>query len=457
MELSQHTDIRQELYLTTELRQGINILQMTAVDLAEHVKSCMEENPFLEEPDWEREALRPEARSFSKTVSSEDAFRISARGHDGSGLEDYDRDFVFDRYMVADETLEEHLLAQLRLLDLGERQMATAECIAGNLDERGYLTVTKEQVAETVGCGIDFVAEVIEVVKRLDPVGVASGDLVECLSVQLESKGLLTSAMRDFLENHLVDLGRYSPSRVAREAGVSPSALEEMLKLVRLCDPKPGGRYARSADFVWPEVIVEPLGEKGAYSVSLQDFYLPELRVSDRYRTLAAEEKGGKSGEYLKEKLKEAESLLEGIRYRSATLYKVACCVVEMQAGFLDEGPSGMRPLTMGQVARETGLSESTVSRVANGNYVQTHRGVFELRDFFQGTASSSCACEVSPSRVKNRIKELIECEEPCNPLSDQAIADRLQSEGMDVSRRTVNKYRGELGIASRSCRRLAV
>ena len=240
---------------------------------------------------------------------------------------------------------------------------------------------------------------------------------------------------------------------IARDMGISLAQLGEALEVIRTCNPRPASQFGRPSRPIWPEVVVTAVDD-GTYEVSLQDFYLPHLKINPTYRAMASNVKEHETETYLSEKLKEAESLIDGINFRHATLYKVACCMVQMQVEFFEKGYDCLRPLTRAQVAEATGVSESTVSRVSNGNYMQTPRGVFELRFFFHSSAYQGTDRVVSSISVKHRIGELVDCEDPSNPLSDQAISEALEREGVSVSRRTVNKYREELGIPARAARR---
>ena len=235
--------------------------------------------------------------------------------------------------------------------------------------------------------------------------------------------------------------------------GISLAQLGEALDVIRSCNPRPASQFGRPSRPIWPEVVVTSCDD-GTYEVSLQDFYLPHLKINPTYRAMASHVKEHETETYLSEKLKEAESLIDGINFRHATLYKVACCIVQMQVEFFEKGYDCLRPLTMAQVAEATGVSESTVSRISNGNYMQTPRGVFELRFFFHSSAYQGADRVVSSVSVKHRIGELVDREDPSNPLSDQAISEALEREGVSVSRRTVNKYREELGIPARAARR---
>lgn len=489
MDLSQRNDLvqQQTLHLTTELRQGLAVLQLNAVDLAEYVNSCIEANPVFALDSYARddadptrvrpdEAISntPHGKAASTTADanrtvysgidrytsrlSTDAL-LEGRGHGSPATFDSERHdmsqrrFSLDRFLEVPETLAEHLMSQLRMVTNDERMRAIGGFLAGSLDSSGYLTISIDEAAEALGVDSFEVEQTLALIQHLNPVGIAARSLAECLRLQIESEGRMTAVIDVLLADHLADLERKSVASVASDMGVSQNEIEEALSEIRACNPRPGLQFNVAATAVWPEVVVERVGD-GVYQVKLQDLFLPELRVDEQYRTLAETTRDKNASHYLKERIREAEGLIDGIAYRNETLYKMACCITELQVEFLDEGINRLRPLTMAQVAEAVGVSQSTISRLANGNYIQTPRGTFELRFFFHGSTQAKGAVEVSSLSVKRRIKELIEAEDPAKPLSDKAIADELMSEGVSISRRTVAKYRDQLGIPVRAARK---
>lgn len=475
MHLSQHIEQRQELHLTTELRQGISILQMSATELAEHVKQQVGENPFLDDDDWEWPKHPQMADAFEQTASVE-ALRESSyaarpedpcQGYDSANAYDSLRPdryaeagegSSFEQFAVREETLSEHLLTQLSLLDAPASLHALCEYLIGCLDSEGYLREPLEEIAISLGAELQQVESALALLQSMEPTGVGARSLRECLELQLRARGLMDAAgVRIMLERGLPLLGKAGPAQLTKELGLTLAQVDAALEVLRSCNPHPGAQYGASSSPIWPEVLVEAepsvAGKPPVFAVRMQDFFLPHLKVNNYYRTLASEEKNKGTAEYLSRMLKEAESLVDGIAYRKTTLYKVACTVVELQSGFFEHGYAALRPLTMEEVAGITGLSESTVSRVANGNYLQTPRGLYELRFFFQRAADAEGAGIVAQAAVKHRIKELVEQEDPRRPLSDQSIADALAAEGICLARRTVSKYRTDLGIPAKPFR----
>lgn len=474
MNFSQRQDlqVQQNLYLTPELKQGIAVLQMNALDLGEYVRKCAEENPFFDE-DEEPASAAASGESgaanelgqkvvgrydrFRTTVSSDEL--LASRGH-GSPETFADerkdrlpRTFSFDRYLTESESLDDHLIEQLHLQTNDARTRAIGEYLIGNIDSNGYLGISVGDAAAALGVPQTEVEGVLAVIQQFNPIGVGARNLAECVTLQLRERGELTPQLERLISEHFADFERRTPTAIAHDMGITLAELTELLTVIRSCNPRPAAQFGHSSNVVLPEIVVER-AEDGIYTVRLQDFYLPRLAISEQYRTLASTVKNRKTAAYLKEKLKEAESLIGNIQYRKTSLYKIACYVVEMQTDFLEHGFDHIYPLTMAQAAEAVGVSVSTVSRIVNDNYMQTPRGVFELKFFFHSSAYSTTASVVSSVSVKRRIEELVEAEDPAHPLSDQAIADALADAGVPISRRTVNKYRDELGIPARAARR---
>ena len=491
MHLGQNIDVvqQQTLHLTPELQQGLTILQFNALDLVEYVNSHMEQNPVFEDDAQTSDAemttsVRADETSSNTpmgdaSLSTADANRtvyqnldhhvgpisgdalLEGRGHGSAATFDNERrdlsqrSFSLDRYLEVPETLAEHLMAQVRLQTSDPRTLAIAEYLTGNLDGSGYLIVSTEETAAALGIDLDEIEATLALIQRLQPVGIAARSLSECLRLQIESKDRMTPLLDDLLENHLDKFLKKSVASIASDMGVEASDLSRALEEIRQCNPRPGMQSFAAPSPIWPEIIVVPVND--GYEVQLRDLGLPDMRINEYYRTLADSIRDKQTAQYLKERIKEAEALLEGITYRRETLYKIACCIVEMQREFFDEGFDRLRPLTMAAVADVVGVVPSTISRLVNGNYMQTPRGTFELRFFFHSAAQSDSSVEVSSVSVKRRIQGLIASEDPRHPLSDQKIAELLEEEGVEISRRTVAKYRNQLGIPGKAARTKAL
>lgn len=337
VDLSQRVEARQELRLTAELRQGIEIMQMSAVELSDYVKQRVEENPFLDDDDWLYPQHPYEADTYTRTVSTDElagSSRAAAReravnGGDADEVRDAERwrsgqdarwggssssslaageGFAWDDYFVEGETLADHLTEQLRLQEDDPRRIAVGELIAGSLDDDGYLTIPLEGIARSAGVSKAEAADVLRTVQRLDPVGVGVRNLAERLAVQLAVRGLYEKPhVKKLVEEGINDLGRLAPAPLAKKLGITVEELDEAFDLLQTCNPHPAAQFGKASASIWPEIVVEPADEPGTYRVRLQDCFLPHLQINAHYRTLAQTEKNRATEEYLKKMLKEGE------------------------------------------------------------------------------------------------------------------------------------------------------
>jgi RNA polymerase sigma-54 factor len=327
--------------------------------------------------------------------------------------------------------------------------------IAGNLSDDGYLTQSVDEIAEKMGCDTASVEAVLRKVQLLDPVGVASRNLSECLLVQARHYGLDTPTVCAIIEHHLNDLEKRNYSGISKKLGVSVGEINKAVEVITSFDPRPGRLYVDyEPQYIIPDVYVYKVGTE--YVITLNDNGLPRLKISPFYRSIltGARNVPATTKDYIKDRIKSATWLIKSIHQRQRTLYRVARSIVEHQTGFIDKGVSSMRPMILRDVAEDVGVHESTVSRVTNGKYMHTPRGVFELKYFFTGKICALNGEEKSVESVKERIREIIAQENGKKPVSDQKITQALRREGITVARRTVAKYREILGILSSSSRK---
>jgi RNA polymerase sigma-54 factor len=465
----------QQLVLTPQLRQAIQLLQLSNLELDAYLAEEMTKNPLLEsrseEPDeqpagdfandesdgdeapddpgaddlisgqadddrpldvdWTSEAL--ETDSFADVVTS------------GGGEEAFD----FDRLQHKPTSLAEHLLEQLHGAsgDTGD----LARVIAETLDETGYLSVPLEQIAELTGAPQSRVEDALELIQGLDPPGVGARSLAECLALQAKSADRYDPAMARLIDNlDLLSKGRTADLK--RICGVDDEDLADMVRELRAYDPKPGCRFSgNAAEEVTPDVFVRQT--RGGYAVELNQATLPRLLVNRRYyQELKSGPQNKASRAWLSECLQSANWLMKALDQRARTIVKVVSEIVKRQQGFFDTGVSAMKPMTLREVAEAIGMHESTVSRVTSNKYLLCDRGLYELKYFFGSGVSSAEGDGAAAEAVKAAIKEVIDAE--TDILSDDAIAGLLKQRGFDVARRTVVKYRESMGIGSSIQRR---
>ncbi|MFQ5902877.1 MAG: RNA polymerase factor sigma-54, partial [Candidatus Binatia bacterium] len=352
-------------------------------------------------------------------------------------------------------SLEDHLVWQLRLSRLTEREETVGLYIIGNLDESGYLTLPLEEVCRVTGASPEEAEGVLKRIQLFDPVGVAARDLRECLLVQLESLDLGESLAARIVSDHLSQLETKRYEKLARELGVSVEEVGAASHLIGSLEPKPAhGFEEEEVRTILPDVSVEKIGDE--YVVILNDEGVPRLRISPLYRQMVGQggEEEKQAKQYLQEKVRAATWLIKSIHQRQQTLYRVTQSIFKFQGDFLDHGVSHLKPMVLRDVAGDIGMHESTVSRATASKYVHTPQGLFELKFFFQSGLKAGDGEDMASESVKNKIRSIISTEDPKKPYSDQHIAGLLGQEAIDIARRTVAKYREAMGILPSSKRR---
>jgi RNA polymerase sigma-54 factor len=434
----------QSLTLTPQLRQAIRLLQLSSMELETEINLALESNPLLERPED-----RDQGEATYETLVED--WEIGARGTGSGGERDDD---TMEPTDAVSETLHDHLLWQLYLTSMSERDRAIAGAIIEAVNDDGYLEETPESLAESlrpeIEAELDEIEAVRHLVQRFDPVGVASRSLSECLCVQLQSLEPGTPgrelAMR-ICGTELEQLARLGPERLARQMGVGTGDMDEAVELLRSMDPRPGAQVAsQSIEYVVPDAFA--FRNNGHWEVRLGPGSMPRLGINRHYQSLIGS--AGKSdASYLRGQLQEARWLIRSLETRAETLLKVARCIVKQQSGFLDHGPEAMRPLVLREVADEVGLHESTVSRVTTRKYLHTPRGTFEFKHFFSSSLSTTDGGTTSSTAIQAMLRRLIDAENPRQPLSDARLAAELKTAGIAVARRTVAKYREAMNIPS--------
>ncbi|MCY3601369.1 MAG: RNA polymerase factor sigma-54 [Gemmatimonadetes bacterium] len=468
--------LRQEQKAQPRLYQAMDLLHMPLLDLQSHLREALVDNPFLDlvEPGDEpadpvdappdsladvgddpgEESEEAEAAEASEEVDWED---ILLDDYDAGGRrEEYgDREYYAPTAAAA-QTLWDHLHEQLNLLRLGERELRIGEEIIGNVDRDGFLSCSLDRIVEALNqVSRADVEEMLARIQSFDPSGIAARNLRETLLLQLRDRGREGSLAYRIVDRSFDDLANRRWPELAEEYGVEPPEVRAAADEIAKLDPKPGLRYADASEsYVIPDLTVEKV--EGRYRVSHADTSLPRLKLSPVYRDVAADRARfeGESRAFISERLNSARWLIQAIEQRRQTMLKVMDFIVERQRDFFEKGAEHLRPLTLRDVAKHIEMHESTVSRVTNGKYVQTPRGLYPLKFFFSGGYSTLGGEDLSAEGVRARIRKLVAEEDPTAPLSDHEITARLQEEGVRIARRTVAKYRDRLGILSARLRR---
>lgn len=473
---------QQKLVMTPELIQAIQILQFNTQELDSYVQEQLLVNPVLEQaspPDnsngggseehteerteqfTEREM---EAKETSPASQSEDfdwKEYIKDRQFDDISYKQWEdrngeeKENTYEQYTSSDVTLPEHLLFQLQFVSSSKSCRRVGKYIIESLDENGYMTSTVEEIAAATGAPVEKVYEILDMIHTFDPLGVGAMDLKECLIIQLKQTGQLTDTFEKIITDHLEDLANNRLAVIAKDMGISPKEVQKMSDIIRTLEPKPGRQFASSSDtkYIVPDVIVERVDDE--YVVTINDNSTPHLMVSSYYQNLMHQaEQDDKLSKYLSDRVNSALWLIKSIEQRKQTIYNVVTAVVKYQKDFFDKGSKYLKTLTLKDIAEEVGIHESTVSRSINGKYLQSPRGVYEIKYFFSAGVSGSSGEGISSNSIKEFIKEIVDNEDSKAPYSDQDMVAMLKEKGISISRRTVAKYRDELHILSSSKRR---
>jgi RNA polymerase sigma-54 factor len=474
--LQQSVKLGMELRINPRLYQAMDLLYMPLLDLQQHLKQELVHNPFLELVEPTDEATddsnaEAEAKEDENEVDWED---ILLDGFETGGRrEEYEEREYFEPTAVDTRDLYDHLRDQISLLRLETRQIVIAEEIIGNIDDTGFLTCSLEQIAQSLNdflssedaaavgfaeeelLTVEEVEQVLTIIQGLDPAGIAARDLRECLLLQLREAEQQETLVYEIIDKHFEQLVNHRWAEISKELGVKPHEVQSAADEIAKLDPKPGLQYAGSeGNYIIPDLVVEKIDND--YIVFHNDTALPRLRLSRSYREVAKDKSKfkGDNKEFISNKLNNANWMLQAIEQRRQTMLKVMNFIVNRQRDFFEEGIEHLKPLTLREVAEVISMHESTVSRVTNQKYVQTPRGVFPLKFFFSSGLSTDSGEDVSARGIKARIQKLVSEEDPKRPLTDQAIVDILKREGINIARRTVAKYRDQLGILSARMRK---
>ena len=502
--LSQHTSLRQELRVNPRLYQAMDMLYMPMMDLQQHLKQELLANPFLELLEPEEETAEPltaeQEKQQEKQKEKQDEVdweEILLNGFEVGGTrEQYEQLEYNEPVTVETRNLIDHLREQLQMLTLTPRQLLLAEEFLGNINEEGYLAASLEEILGSVnqlmaghvekrgedreegedgddGEIADFTVapsadsgtapsspssppfysmqdaeEMLTVIQRLDPSGIGARDLRECLLIQLVELADTASLTYRLVFEAFPDLIAHRWNDLAKRFGVEPVAVQAAADQLSRLDPKPGLRYSEQTDgYIIPDLIVEKIGIR--YHVFLNDTGMPRLRLSRSYQEIARDKKKmtPENREFIASKMNSANWMIQAIEQRRQTMLKVMNFIVDRQRDFFEKGIEYLKPLTLREVAEVINMHESTVSRVTNEKYVQTPRGVLPLKFFFSSALSTSSGEDASARSIRAKLEKMVGEENSAKPLTDQQIVHLFQEQGIQIARRTVAKYRDQLGI----------
>jgi RNA polymerase sigma-54 factor len=471
--LQQHTAIRQELRINPRLYQAMDLLYMPLLDLQQHLKQELLGNPFLElvEADEPLEVSTVDEVTPETTNDDEPNWEDILLD-DGSDLGVAPRDLSeaperTERVPVEARGLSDYLRDQVRMLVLTPRQQLLAEEFLGNIAEDGYLGASLEEIVSCANKVLndyatateretDAVApytladaeEMLRIVQKLDPPGVGARDLRECLLLQLDDQNKADTLAYRLVKEAWDDLKGHRWSELGKRFGLEAAEVQQVADDLAKLDPKPGLQHAPATDsYITPDLIVEKID--GRYHVFLNDGGLPRLRISPVYQAIARDKRtyNTENKEFIHQRLNSAHWMIQAIEQRRQTMLKVMNFIVDRQREFFEKGVEYLKPLTLREVADVINMHESTVSRVTNEKYVQTPRGLLPLKFFFSSGLTTTTGEDASARSIKAQIEKLVGDENASNPLTDQQIVELFDQKGVKIARRTVAKYRDQLGI----------
>ncbi|SFT72663.1 RNA polymerase, sigma 54 subunit, RpoN/SigL [Selenomonas sp. GACV-9] len=444
-EQSLNMNLSQHLAMTMKMQQAIQILQLSAQDLRAEIEKEYLENPALEMDYGDGAPAAEDNLLQADTLSRLNDYLGEDNGSAGYFGDEQERSFEAAEAEML--TLEDELLEQVKFTFTAVTERAIATFIVGSIDERGYLVVSLAEIARAMQATVAEVESVLMQVQAFDPAGVGARDLSECLRLQAQRQGIYEGLVAAIIEKHLDDVAQSRIKEIAVAEHCRPQEVQLAVDIVRRLDPKPGAAYGGEiAAFITPDVIVQEVD--GDYRISFNDNYVPQLRISAAYQH--AESFDEKTRKYITQRLNAAAWLINSIEQRRTTIRHVVEEILRRQPEFLAQGKTALQPMTMKDVADAIGVHESTVSRAVANKYVQLPNGIMALRRFFTANlAKNGSGEDFAAVQAKAAIEEMIKGEDPHKPLSDQKLCELLKARQMDLSRRTVMKYREQLGYPS--------
>jgi RNA polymerase sigma-54 factor len=480
--------IGQSLTMTPQLQQAIKLLQLSTLDLQQEIQENLESNPLLEidenqNTDNENNMDQLE-QAFSADVdntSSDGSEEATPSGDEITTTEVIEKNDIPEELSVdttweesysagtsntgavapsddtvyqgeTTESIQDHLRWQMELTPFSETDKTIATAIIEAVDDAGYLTVTAEDILESLGddeVELDEVEAVLKRINMFDPIGVAARSIPECLLIQLnqfEPNTPWLSEAKMVIRDHIDLLGNRDYRQLMRKTRLKEDQLREVMRLIQSLNPRPGDVIIQGDDqYIIPDVSVEK--KNGRWVVELNPDTAPKLTINQQYASMIKSMKSSDDSQFIRSNLQEAKWFIKSLESRNDTLLKVSNCIVQQQQGFFEHGPEAMRPMVLNDIAEMVDMHESTISRVTTQKYMHTPRGIFELKYFFSSHVSTENGGECSSTAIRALIKKLVAAEIPSKPLSDSKMADLLAEQGINVARRTIAKYRESLGI----------
>jgi len=428
-----------KIILTPQLRQAFEILKMNSRELIEYIQDEMEINPALE-------VIPSDVKSREEVLLPLYYDNYSAGAINDESVNEAMENISVDR-STSVISLKEHLLLQLHTSDIACKDVVIGEFLIDNVDQNGYLPININEVASFFNIPVKRAERVLKYIQTFDPPGVCARNVSECLAIQLIQTGNKDSDVLKVIQNHLEDLADNKISKITKSVGISIERMKTIHDIIRSLEPRPGREFYgyENTKYIVPDVIVKEIG--GKFKAIINDEALPMISISNYYKGILDDDINIEAKKFIQSKIESVKWLIKCIQQRKVTLFKVADCIVKYQNEFFEMGKGHIRALTMKEIARDISIHESTVSRTVSGKFLQCSWGVFDMKLFFQSRISSSTSEDMTSKKIKEKIKEIIDSEDKKTPLKDNEIVNILAKHGMEISRRTVSKYRNEINI----------
>lgn len=446
----------QKLSMTPELQQAIMLLQFSSLELNDFIRDEIEKNPLLEIEN-KKEDIKDTIEKNTDKESEIDWKEYIEKYDDISYKPQIDKnkeEIRYDNFISYTQSLKENLLEQIGLLNLEKKMKCISEYIVENLDENGYLKMDLSEISILTNTDMETIEKALSIVQTLEPIGVGASDLKECLLLQIKDLDE-NHLIKKIIENHLEDLATNRVNKIAKDLDSDINTIQESIDIIKTLEPKPGRAFnstsLESVKYITPDASIDFID--GEYKVSVNESSAPRLNINSFYKDLIVKSSDKAAKNFLTDRLNSATWIIKSIEQRKNTIKRVVEAILEYQMEFFVDGEKFLKPLTLKTIAEDINMHESTISRTTNGKYVQTPRGVFELKYFFTSSVSS-LGGDISSTSIKSTIEDIIESEDLKKPYSDQKIADILKERGTSISRRTVAKYRDELKIPSSTMRK---
>ncbi len=443
----------QKLIMTQQMQLSVKLLQMSSYDLQEYIDKEFQENPVLEAAyEEKKEEVIKDRIDYKELVKYLEFDNYGSQSYGSYNNDDEVSPFNF----ISNKTsLKQYLHEQILELNENDYIKSICEYIIESLDGRGYLPISIEDISKEIKISIELAERALKIIQSLDPDGIGARNIKECLKIQIQKKELGNDKILDIIDNHLEDLAENRYQNIAKELNITAKEAQCYGDKIKTLEPKPSRGFFTGEEvrYVVPDAYIRKID--GEYHVIMNDSLLPRLSINNVYKDILKEEKDKFALDFVKDKINSAMFLIKSVEQRKSTIYRVLEKIIELQYDYFEFGAEHLKPMTLKEIAESLSMHESTISRAIRDKYVYTSKGTIKIKDLFTtGIYSYNEGEDISVINIKNQIKKLIDEENKKKPLSDQIICDELNKMNMNISRRTVAKYREELGIKSSSKRK---